>query len=398
MDKALLALLTIAILSAVVLLSFSRGNAADLEKARKVWDTIEVEKDGDMQKKTESQHVYVRLFDENGELKGPVRREKLVKTEEEWKAQLSDDEYRILRQAGTERAFTGSLLDNKERGIYICKASGLPLFHSDDKFDSGTGWPSFTRPIAEENVVLKLDNSHGMVRTEVVDTLSGSHLGHVFTDGPAPTGLRYCMNSASLEFVPQAEIAERLGNADLNAKQTSELVLGGGCFWCVEAVFEELDGVVEVISGYAGGDKSTASYRLVSRGDTEHAEVVKVVYDPSVITTEELLKVHFATHDPTTLNRQGADVGPQYRSAIFYANEEEKKLAEAFIADVEAAKIFDKPVVTTVEPLKGFFEAEPYHQNYVCLNPNNPYVRGVSLPKVDKVRTLLESESASAAK
>jgi len=154
-------------------------------------------------------------------------------------------------------------------------------------------------------------------------------------------------------------------------------VFAGGCFWCVEAVFEELEGVEEVISGYAGGSKDTADYKAVSTGKTGHAEAVKIIYDPSKITYEDLLRVHFATHDPTTKNRQGADVGPQYRSAIFYANDREKALAGAFI---------DDPIVTTLEPLEGFYEAEQYHQNFVCNNPNQGYVRAVALPKVEKVR------------
>lgn len=166
----------------------------------------------------------------------------------------------------------------------------------------------------------------------------------------------------------------------------AEAVFAGGCFWCVEAVFEELEGVYEVESGYAGGDAKSADYEIVSGGRTGHAEAVRVVYDPDVISYHDLLKVHFATHDPTTLNRQGADVGTQYRSAIFYANEQEKLEAQTFIKELNDSKVFDSPIVTTLEPLKGFYKAESYHQNYVCNNPNNPYVRSVSWPKVKKVR------------
>ena len=163
-------------------------------------------------------------------------------------------------------------------------------------------------------------------------------------------------------------------------------VFAGGCFWCVEAVFEELDGVQDAVSGYAGGAKETANYEAVCSGTTGHAEAVKIIYDPSKISFKKLLEVHFATHDPTTLNRQGNDVGTQYRSTIFYATNEEKQAAQEYIAELEKMHAYDRPIVTTLEPLKAFYEAETYHQNYVCANPMQGYVRAVALPKVDKVR------------
>jgi len=163
-------------------------------------------------------------------------------------------------------------------------------------------------------------------------------------------------------------------------------IFAGGCFWCVEAVFEELEGVHDAVSGYAGGAKETANYKAVCSGTTGHAEAVQIIYDPAKISYEQLLEVHFATHDPTTLNRQGADEGTQYRSAIFFANDEEKELAQAFLDDLKEAKAFGAPIVTTLEPLKEFYPAESYHQNYVCTNPTQPYVRSAALPKVKKVR------------
>jgi peptide-methionine (S)-S-oxide reductase len=169
-------------------------------------------------------------------------------------------------------------------------------------------------------------------------------------------------------------------------------VFAGGCFWCVEAVFEELDGVFDAISGYTGGTKETANYEAVCSGDTGHAEAVQILYDPSRIDYRKLLEVHFATHDPTTLNRQGNDVGPQYRSAIFYANDEEKRIAENYIAELARARVYDRPIVTTLEPLRAFYPAETYHQNYVCANPSAGYVRAVALPKVDKVRKLFAED------
>lgn len=169
-------------------------------------------------------------------------------------------------------------------------------------------------------------------------------------------------------------------------------VFAGGCFWCVEAVFEEIDGVIDAVSGYAGGSKETANYQAVCSGTTGHAEAVQIIYDPARIGFGKLLEVHFATHDPTTLNRQGNDTGPQYRSAIFYANDTERKAAEDYIAALTKARAYPRPIVTTLEPLKEFYPAETYHQNYVCANPTQGYVRAVALPKVDKVRKLFADD------
>ncbi|HFB97563.1 MAG TPA: peptide-methionine (S)-S-oxide reductase [Bryobacterales bacterium] len=165
-------------------------------------------------------------------------------------------------------------------------------------------------------------------------------------------------------------------------------VLAGGCFWCTEAVFEELAGVKEVVSGYAGGTAETANYQTVSTGRTDHAEAVRITYDPSKITYGQLLKVFFSVaHDPTQLNRQGPDWGPQYRSTIFYADEEQKRVAEAYIDQLTAAGVFSKPIVTTLEPLGEFYPAEDYHQDFCRRNPDHGYVVINALPKIEKVRT-----------
>jgi len=164
-------------------------------------------------------------------------------------------------------------------------------------------------------------------------------------------------------------------------------VLAGGCFWCTEAVYRELEGVLEVVSGYSGGSADAANYSAVCTGRTEHAEVIEIAYDPSRLSFGKLLKIFFAVaHDPTQLNRQGNDVGTQYRSAIFYADAEQKRIAEAYIAQIDAARIFPKVIVTRLEPLEQFFEAEKYHQNYAALHPGQPYIAGVALPKVQKLR------------
>ncbi|TMG57225.1 MAG: peptide-methionine (S)-S-oxide reductase MsrA [Chloroflexi bacterium] len=167
-------------------------------------------------------------------------------------------------------------------------------------------------------------------------------------------------------------------------------VLAGGCFWCVEAVYKQLDGVTAVTSGYAGGTAESADYRTVSSGRTEHAEAVEVRFDPERVSYGQLLKVFFSiAHDPTTEDRQGPDVGKQYRSAIFYANEEQRRVADAYIAQLNAAKVFDAPIVTEVVPLHRFYEAEEYHQDYAERNPLQPYILFNARPKVEKVRKYL---------
>lgn len=164
------------------------------------------------------------------------------------------------------------------------------------------------------------------------------------------------------------------------------VVLGGGCFWCTEAVFVKLDGVIAVVSGYAGGTPETADYKSVCSGTTDHAEVIRVRFDSSRISFGQILKVFFAVaHDPTHLNRQGNDIGRQYRSAVFYADEDQRRVAEAYIQQLKDARVFESPIVTTLEPLEQFFEAEDYHQNFVARNPAQPYVAAVAVPKVKKL-------------
>src|SRR2546427_2920019 len=173
--------------------------------------------------------------------------------------------------------------------------------------------------------------------------------------------------------------------AGISTEQTA--VLAGGCFWCVEAVFKELSGVRSVRSGYAGDSAATANYRTVCGGDTNHAEAIEIRYDASQTTFGQLLKIHFSVaHDPTQLNRQGNDVGGQYRSAIFYDDDEQKRISEAYIRQLNEARVFTDPIVTTLEPLEAFHPAEEYHQDYAARNPDQPYVVYVAQPKVDKLR------------
>ena len=167
---------------------------------------------------------------------------------------------------------------------------------------------------------------------------------------------------------------------------TKTAVLAGGCFWCTEAAFEQLDGVVDVESGYIGGKQETANYRAVCNGDTGHAEAIRLTYDPAKISYDTLLAVFFDAHDPTQLNRQGNDIGTQYRSAIFFADDAEKQAAEAMIASLNSKGAFSRPIATKLEPLSEFYPAEDYHQDYARNNPGQPYIASVSMPKVCKVR------------
>ncbi|MFN7802912.1 MAG: bifunctional methionine sulfoxide reductase B/A protein [Planctomycetaceae bacterium] len=331
------------------------------------------------------------VFNREGKLLPPREIPPLVLSDSEWRKRLPPERYRILRAQGTERAFCGTLLDNKQSGVYTCGGCGLPLFSSQTKFHSGTGWPSFFQSIAPGNVEERTDRSHGMVRVEILCGRCGGHLGHVFNDGPPPTGLRYCLNSESLDFTPEdrlGELADPAAEAPPPASPagTQQLVLAGGCFWCTELAFEQLAGVLDVESGYCGGDPQRANYREVCEGNTGHAEAIRITYDPARISLDQLLDVFFEAHDPTQKNRQGNDVGTQYRSAIFHADEAQRSAAKQKIEVLEAARRFPRPIVTTLEPLGVFHAAEAYHQDYARQNPSQPYIQHHAVPRACQIR------------
>lgn len=293
---------------------------------------------------------------------------------------LTPQEAKIIIEKGTEAPFSGEYENLYEDGIFACRQCGRPLFDAKAKFDAQCGWPAFddTFPLAVKEFI----DADG-TRTEIVCARCNGHLGHVFRGEQfTQKNTRHCVNSLSIRFVPKSE-QEGYTNRPENKLQLREIVLGGGCFWCIEAAMMRVPGILSATSGYAGGTVSNPTYESVCSGETGHAEVVKVIFDEGTISLQKLLDIFFKIHDPTTKDRQGNDVGTQYRSVIFYMNSEEKLEIEQYIGKKQQE--YNSPIVTEILPLPAFFEAEKYHQRYFEKNPYAGYCQAIVKPKVDKV-------------
>lgn len=271
---------------------------------------------------------------------------------------LNEFETYVIEDKGTERAWTGKYTNLKDDGTFICKKCGQALFKTDDKFDSRCGWPSFDDEIS--GAVKRIPDADG-IRTEIVCSNCGGHLGHIFEgEGFTSKNIRHCVNSVSIDFVAD----------DLESGRYETAILAGGCFWGVEYYLQQLDGVESVVSGYTGGQVKNPSYREVSSGRTGHAEAVKVVYDPDKVSYREIVRTFLEIHDPTQVDRQGPDIGEQYRSGIFYMNEYQRKIAHELL-NILRDKGYD--IATELTRAGEFYDAEKYHQDYYFEKGSTPY-------------------------
>lgn len=275
--------------------------------------------------------------------------------------ELNAEERRVILNKGTEMPYTGEFYDHWEEGTYVCRQCGAELYKSSSKFSAHCGWPSFDDEI--KGAVKRVPDADGY-RTEIVCANCDGHLGHVFLgEGFTDKDTRHCVNSISLDFVPKKK------EAAMESK-IEKAIFAGGCFWGVEFYFKKIEGVKSTSVGYIGGKVKNPTYKQVCYENTGHAEALLIEFDNSIVSFERLCRLFFEIHDPTQLNRQGPDVGDQYRSEIFYLNDEQKEVSEKLIIELKS-KGFE--VVTKITPATEFYEAEDYHQDYYGKTGKRPY-------------------------
>jgi len=271
---------------------------------------------------------------------------------------LTPEETRVIVNKGTEAPFTGAFEHKTDSGVYVCRRCGAALYRSEDKFDAGCGWPSFDAEIP--GAVIRQPDADRQ-RTEIVCATCGGHLGHVFTgERLTPRDTRHCVNSISMSFVPLADVSN----------QFSRAIFAGGCFWGVQSLLEKMKGVIRTTVGYTGGNTEHPTYEEVCTHTTGHAEAMEIIFDQRQTSFEALARRFFEIHDPTQRNRQGPDMGDQYRSAVFYTNDKQRETALKLIADLRS-RGFD--VATEVVPAAVFWPAEAYHQHYYDRTGKTPY-------------------------
>lgn len=275
---------------------------------------------------------------------------------------LTPEEARVILQKGTEPPFSGKYEKFSEKGTYVCRRCGAALYHSSDKFDARCGWPAFDDEIP--GAVKRTPDPDGS-RTEITCAACGGHLGHVFLgEGFTPKNTRHCVNSISLDFIPESQPGKAMSDT---------AIFAGGCFWGVEYYMKKINGVISTEVGYTGGNKDNPTYEEVCSGKTGHYEAIRVVFDPTRTTFETVARMFFEIHDPTQWNHQGPDVGIQYRSAVFYRDEEQKTVTESLI---KILKNKGFQVVTELKPASVFWKAENYHQDYYNHKGSEPYCHG----------------------
>ena len=283
---------------------------------------------------------------------------------------LNKEEEMVIVNKGTEKPYSGEYNDFFEKGIYVCRRCNKPLYKSDSKFHSGCGWPSFDQEI--NGNVKRIPDPDGS-RTEIICTNCRAHLGHVFTgEGLTNKNTRHCVNSLSIKFIKRRSINNKIETA----------IFGTGCFWCSEAIFKEVKGIISVTPGYAGGDSENPTYEKVCNEIGNYAEVVKIEFDPEIISYNKLLEMFWEIHDPTSLNKQSNDEGVQYRSIIIYTSDIQKDIIHTELQKFNNSGSLKNKIVTEIKPYETFYNAEDYHIEYYSRNKYNSYCSMVISPKI----------------